>query len=211
MRKLFALLLLLLLITTAVAYCNRQNIALVPRQAAAPAAPQAEPITCGAKCGTERWLVKTLADPDRGLVDLQPRPSSVAKLAALDRPVELPQEGRAEGAERTTFVVEGYLGGWHPENDGDIHLILFDPDHQAVSMIAEIPDPECSGACSSGYAEAYAQARSALQAILARPNPEDRPLRVEVTGVGFFDRNHGQTGAAPNFFELHPVLKLRVE
>ena len=57
-----------------------------------------------------RALVKTLADPDRGLVDLQPRRSSVAELAALDRPDELTQDGHAEGAERTTFVVEAYLG-----------------------------------------------------------------------------------------------------
>ena len=48
-----------------------------------------------------------------------------------------------------------------------------------------------------------------LKAELARPNPEDRPIRVEVTGIGFFDRNHGQVGAAPNFVELHPVLALR--
>ena len=29
------------------------------------------------------------------------------------------------------------------------------------------------------------------------------------TGVGFFDRDHGQTGAAPNNIELHPVLSIR--
>jgi len=210
MRKLLALLALFMIAAVGVVYCARPTtVAPVPREAAAPVPPEPAPPTCGSQCGTERWLVKTLADPDRQQVDPHPRPSSVAELAALARPVELPEEGRAEGAERTTFVVEAYLGGWHPENDGDIHLILFDRDQQSVSMIAEIPDPECSGACSSGYAAAYAQARSVLEAGLARPNPEDKPLRVEVTGVGFFDRNHGQTGAAPNFIELHPVLKLR--
>ena len=211
MGRLLRVPVLLLLITAAVAHCARPTtVGPVPRQAAAPVVPQAAaPISCGGQCGTERWLVKTLADPDRSQVDLHPHPSSVAELAGLDRPVELPEEGRAEGAERTTFVVEAYLAGWSPENDGDIHMILADPDHQTVTLIAEIPDPECSGACSSGYAAAYAEARSVLQAILALPNPEDKPLRVEVTGVGFFDRNHGQTGAAPNFIELHPVLKLR--
>ena len=167
-------------------------------------------MTCGAQCGEERWLVKTLADPDRGLVDLHARRSSVAELAALPRPEELPEAGRVEGAERSTFVVEAYLAGWSPENDGDIHLILADPDQQTVTLIAEIPDPECSGACSSGFAQAYAEARSVLEVGLARPNPEDRPLRVEVTGVGFFDYLHGQTGVAPNGIELHPVLKLRL-
>jgi hypothetical protein len=31
-------------------------------------------------------------------------------------------------------------------------------------------------------------------------------LRAEVTGVAFFDFQHGQTGVAPNGIELHPIL-----
>jgi hypothetical protein len=34
------------------------------------------------------------------------------------------------------------------------------------------------------------------------------PTQVRITGVGFFDRAHGATGAAPNVIELHPVLKV---
>jgi hypothetical protein len=34
------------------------------------------------------------------------------------------------------------------------------------------------------------------------------PTAVRITGVGFFDRAHGATGAAPNVIELHPVLKI---
>jgi hypothetical protein len=32
--------------------------------------------------------------------------------------------------------------------------------------------------------------------------------KAQITGVGFFDRAHGATGAAPNVIELHPVLKI---
>jgi hypothetical protein len=32
--------------------------------------------------------------------------------------------------------------------------------------------------------------------------------RARITGVGFFDRSHNATGAAPNVIELHPVLKI---
>jgi hypothetical protein len=35
-----------------------------------------------------------------------------------------------------------------------------------------------------------------------------KPTAARITGVGFFDRAHGATGAAPNVFELHPVLKI---
>lgn len=31
---------------------------------------------------------------------------------------------------------------------------------------------------------------------------------ARITGVGFFDRAHGATGAAPNVIELHPILKI---
>jgi hypothetical protein len=34
------------------------------------------------------------------------------------------------------------------------------------------------------------------------------PTPVKITGVGFFDRAHGATGAAPNVIELHAVLKV---
>src|SRR6185369_3114548 len=32
---------------------------------------------------------------------------------------------------------------------------------------------------------------------------------VQITGVGFFDFLHGQTGVAPNGIELHPILDIR--
>jgi hypothetical protein len=35
-----------------------------------------------------------------------------------------------------------------------------------------------------------------------------QPTQAVVTGVGFFDRFHGQTGAAKNVMELHPILDI---
>jgi len=32
---------------------------------------------------------------------------------------------------------------------------------------------------------------------------------VEITGIGFFDRPHGQTGRAPNNIEIHPILSIQ--
>jgi hypothetical protein len=33
--------------------------------------------------------------------------------------------------------------------------------------------------------------------------------KVALTGVGFWDEKHGQTGIAPNGIELHPVLNFK--
>jgi hypothetical protein len=35
-----------------------------------------------------------------------------------------------------------------------------------------------------------------------------KPTAVRITGIGFFDRAHGATGAAPNVIELHTVLRI---
>ena len=35
------------------------------------------------------------------------------------------------------------------------------------------------------------------------------PVDATITGIGFFDKYHGQAGNAPNIIELHPVLDLQ--
>ncbi len=82
------------------------------------------------------------------------------------------------------------------------------PAPASATLIAEIPSPECAGACASDLARRYRQARVAFEQLLERSNPAGKPLVVRVTGVGFFDRPHNQLGAAPNCIELHPVFAL---
>ena len=166
-------------------------------------------LRCGRRCGVERWEIKTLSDPERDRVNRRPVRTSVRELAELPRPRSTPSYSRIYPTEFTTFQVDAYLGGWRAESDGDMHLFLFDPNDQRVSLIGEIPDPNCGGACASGLTEEFAKARAVLGDILQQSNPEDQPLLVRVTGVGFFDRNHRQIAAAPNYIELHPVSSLQ--
>jgi len=185
--------------------------------AAAPRAPKAITLpalgeTCGARCGVQRWPVKTLSDPSRELVNLTPVATTVEELAAIPRPGRFPQLGRNAPVELTTYEVTGCLGiiDRQPEADGDIHLVIGGLRDRRISLIAEVPDPGCEGVCQSGLGYLYATVRATLDSALAsgRVSPEcnnDVPL-IQVTGVGFFDRAHGQRGAAPNYIELHPVL-----
>lgn len=39
-----------------------------------------------------------------------------------------------------------------------------------------------------------------------RHRSQTRKGKVVIEGVGFWDEIHGQTGVAPNWIELHPVL-----
>ena len=164
--------------------------------------------SCGGHCGTERWEVKTLSDVDRGYVRLSPVDATVEQLVQVQADSLAPGGMRYAPVELMTYRVTGYLGGAFLEADNDWHLVLFGLQNQQVSLIAEVPDPRCSGACQSGFSENFARARQLLEERLGRPNPSDRPIVVTVTGVGFFDRRHGQTGSAPNNFELHPVLEI---
>ena len=78
-------------------------------------------------------------------------------------------------------------------------------------MIVEFPDTTCPGARRSPKKAQMAQARSTLIAACGQPSSSSfHQLQgtATVTGVGFFDILHGQTGVAPNGIELHPVLRL---
>ncbi len=80
-----------------------------------------------------------------------------------------------------------------PEADGDLHLVLRSGGAQ---MIAEAPSPACVSRARPIYRRAMTATRSQVRLC----------ARAKVTGVAFFDFDHGQTGVAPNAIELHPVL-----
>ncbi len=169
----------------------------------------AAPLAVATQCGVERWPVKTLADPDAGRVDPVPVPATVAALRQLPAPATLPDRARVAPVELTTYAVTVDLIAAKLEDDGDIHLVVAEPGTPAATMIAEFPDPDCALATAPPLRARLAQARAALLAATGNPSAQRFvPLagRVTLAGVGFFDRPHGQAGAAPNGIELHPVL-----
>jgi hypothetical protein len=157
-------------------------------------------------CGTERWSVKTGTDPDAAKVDLHTvQPATIGWLASLPAPGFLPQASRIPPAEMTVYQVTATLREYKLEGDSDVHLVLAD-DH-GNTMIAELPAP----ACATG-SRFLPQITTAREAFGARFHPTDTwqhaGVVVTVTGVGFFDEPHNQTGVALNAIELHPVLDI---
>lgn len=159
----------------------------------------------GQKCGTERWSVKTGGDPDASNVNLNsPQTAAIVDLIALQN---TQPEARQAPTEDTVFVVNATLTDYKIESDSDYHLVLM--DDQGNTMVAEIPLPSCVDP-SSPFLNQITNARQEFDAqFQASSSFQTANVPVQVTGVGFFDFNHGQRGVAPNVIELHPILDIQ--
>ena len=157
-------------------------------------------------CGSERWAIKTMTDPMARLVDLRPRPTTVEALGRLHAPATLGRR-RNRPVETSTYRVRARLVGFQAEADSDLHLIIAGLQTPGT-MIVEFPLRACVGQTPAGVRRKMARARAALIRLCGLPGSSFAALTgsATITGVGFFDFLHGQTGVAPNGIELHPVL-----
>ena len=166
-----------------------------------PSAPEGPLI---ATCGVERWAVKTLADPAARKINFHPRRTTVSKLRRLT-PTHI--YARGPGVERRTYRIRARLVDAKLEADEDFHLVVADARHRSRTMIVEFPSWSCTR--HSLKRKQMRRARAAFVRACGHPRSSSfTHLRgkATITGVGFFDFDHGQTGVAPNAIELHPVL-----
>jgi hypothetical protein len=174
-------------------------------------APRSRSAARALSCGGERWPVKTLSDGRAHLVDFHPRRRTVTRLRHKRRPHVVESDSRRlRRAERKTFRVRARLIEFARFEDHDIHMVISEPGHRSRTMIVEFPNVRCNGARRSIKRRAMRRARRHLRAACGLPPSTGfAHLRgkATITGVGFFDLIHGQTGQAPNGIELHPVLK----
>lgn len=155
-------------------------------------------------CGKERWLVKTVTDKDAAKVRDVPTPATINQLRQIAAPLNPNHrpDSRYNPTELTTYEVTGYITLIKAEADQDYHIVLTDDNGR--TMIVESTHPDC--AQKSRFKAEIDQVRAALDQAFNGPI-KTRKL-VTVTGVGFFDHIHGQTGVAPNGIELHPILQV---
>ncbi|WP_407700246.1 putative Ig domain-containing protein [Streptomyces beihaiensis] len=168
----------------------------------------ANPDSSTGSCGVERWSVKTGTDSDAGKIDLtSTTTTTIASLGAIAAPSSLPSDNRVQPTETTVFQVHATLDEYKLESDSDYHLVL--DDGAGHTMVAEIPDPACVGS-GSPLLSGIQKARGEFDATYTPTTSfKTADVPVTVTGVGFFDYDHGQTGVAPNAIELHPVQDIR--
>lgn len=170
--------------------------------------------SCGVHCGTERWKVKSANDTTVGTIDPTEVTKTVHWMRTRTRPTSLPNFTRLVGVERMTFKIRGVVLGFKKEDDKDFHVILAQSTNHSRTMIIEFKDVQCSDVCSSTFRDQIRQARDDFIARFGQPTTSfkmlDDPVLVEIVGIGFFDRMHGQRGRAlPSGLEIHPVIKFR--
>jgi len=161
-------------------------------------------------CGVERWGVKTLTDPLARRINFTPRATTISSLRARLAPAGIGGLGRLRGLETRTFRLRAALVAMKLEDDSDIHLVIADPRDSRLTMIVEFPNAACTSGASRQARAKMRGARNRLVAACGSPTSSFTSLsgRATISGVGFFDELHGQTGVAPNGIELHPAVGL---
>src|SRR4051794_23488487 len=125
-------------------------------------------------CGVERWTVKTLGDRPT----LSPAQATTIKFLTTRRaPSSLPWTRLP--FERHIYRVRAAVTLVRPEDNGDFHLVL--RDSVGRTMIAETPIGSCGRSATPKRQRQMAAARARVRLC----------SRANVTGVAFFDYNHG--------------------
>lgn len=160
------------------------------------------------KCtGKDRWDVKTLTDTGQARVNYTPLNTTVATL--INIPLNVPIESNTPrfGVELYTYTVPCRIREYKLSDDGDYHLVMMDLNDPSKTMIGEIPDQYCPSVQQSPHVDKFIQARKDFQNSLLVTGQVDTGVYL-ITGVAFFDKVHGQLGAAPTAIEIHPILSI---
>jgi hypothetical protein len=171
-------------------------------------------VNAPAQCGKERWNVKTLSDKDTLKVDFNhPIKTTVNIQSNLPKPFTIHKNMPRQNTECTVYTIDCYIIEYKKEADKDIHIVLLDLNSKET-MVAEIPSPECPDVQKTSRYKEFADLNEWFVKNIGKPTTSFKtlsyPLKVKITGVGFFDFIHGQRGMAPNGREIHPVLSIRL-
>jgi hypothetical protein len=151
--------------------------------------------------------LKTLSDPERKLVNLHPKNTTVTAINALAQP-HLTPKTRSTAFSRQVWRVSAQIVEFKLEGDSDIHLVLFG---DAAYLIAEMPAAQCLPTRTRDR-KAIVAVRKKFETNCGTPANHWKQLGtvVSISGVGFFDIPHTQKPHAGNFAELHPVIGLKI-
>ena len=165
-----------------------------------------EKLSKDAHQGVDHWEMKVLADDQGHEIDFTPVKTTLHKLVAS--PTLKSKDGQPrQPIEMKTYTIECHIEKFLYEDDGDIHLVLKDSGR---TMIGEIPFPYFPEADASGFKRKFIKVRKQFHQLTDTDRSWSKKTFL-VTGVGFVDFPHDQTGHADNNLELHPILSITLK
>ena len=159
-------------------------------------------------CGKNRWDVKTLTDVNASKVKMKPIKTTIDSLRCVKVINKISANTPRFSTEFYTFQITCGIREYINEADGDIHLVLYDLKDTNKTFVAEIPDPNCKEVKGSKYELKYKQCRDEVEKWKL-PKGKIQKGTYRLTGVMFFDKLHGVSGAPQNGGELHPLLSIK--
>jgi hypothetical protein len=158
------------------------------------------------RCGGQLWRLKTLSDPGRKLVQLQPKTTTIAAIGERPFPRPVPKTRRTP-FQRQVWEVVAQITQYRVETGG-IRLILYDNE---TYLNAVIPSPDCLSRTTRARQEiASAYKLFTVDCGHTMSSWQSLGAIVHVRGVGFWSQRRGLRGSARNGAELHPVTGFRV-
>jgi len=157
-----------------------------------------------------RWPIKSLSDPDNRAVDFHPIRTRVARLRSYHRPSVQVRDGTARlPKEQHAYTVRARVVRAKLENDGDVILVVAVPRHVRRTIVLEFGNPRC--VADPFKRRRIGLARRAMLRNCGRLGTDFIALRgqTHIRGVGYWDRAASEPYAAPNAFQLWPVLGFR--
>jgi hypothetical protein len=158
-----------------------------------------------ARCGGELWRLKTLSDPGRKTVQLEPTDTTIAAIGKRPFPRPVPKLRRTP-FQRHVWGVVAQVTKYRVETDG-IRLELFDDESY---LNAVIPTPDCLSNVTRARKDIASMFNLFAAECGTAKDWQSLGAIVYVQGVGFWSQRGSLRGAARNGAELHPVTGLRI-
>jgi hypothetical protein len=165
-----------------------------------------------ASCGGALSRLATLSDPQRSLVNLQPKGTTLAAIAALPQPHPTPRT-RNNAFERQVWEVPAQIVRFTHQPNGDIELGLFGDGTYGVAVA---PAPACLRATTRDRVELVSALKQILRLIAARSSAGDSAAQqaggavAYIAGVGFWDVPSRGATSVQHTAELEPITGIRI-
>ena len=150
-----------------------------------------------------------MSDPQRRLVDLQRRPTSIAEIAKRVAPPRTPAS-RTTSFQRHVWQLRTVVDRYRIASNGEIVLVLYSIA-SGQYMNAYLPNPDCLGKKARDRSGIIA-ARAVLHEHCPPVTDQYQLLgaTIDIAGVGFWNPLKTTRGALPNGAELRPVTNFHL-